>query len=503
MLEFFRRHRGAFLITITVVIIISFSVWGGWKSGRDTMAGQPTDIAFTIYGRDYTIAEAQRYGRRMNVVYMLQLFDLMSGLSRASQSAEDRGSDIILNQIVLQKEMERLGIHPSDAEAKAAMEQLPAFMENGAFSQQRAYNAEQMLGAYGFNGSDMLDVMKLHLGFTKLRDLLGRNYQAGPLEAEKAYASEYQTLKVRTASFALDDFKKTAQVSDADIQKYYDEKKDAYLSEEKRAVSYVFFEDPKDLDKKPLEERQKLQKAVVERVNQFNDASIQPGAKFDEVAAKLKETVVKAGPFARSAAPEALKAEEELLNAVFALNREARGISDPVKGAKGYYIFTVTQVEAPKQQELAAVKDKVKEALVAQKAQEALTKAVNDARTALADGLKAGKNIDELAKTAKLTLSPVTDVTVAEPPQELASGYQIARQAQDTPAGEVARALDTETGALIVYVQAKELRKRDDSKTLRENMSGTRSEMERDRLFNAWFNRRREAAKAKVLVTQA
>ncbi len=34
-------------------------------------------------------------------------------------------------------------------------------------------------------------------------------------------------------------------------------------------------------------------------------------------------------------------------------------------------------------------------------------------------------------------------------------------------------------------------------------MSGTRSEMERDRLFNAWFNRRREAAKAKVLVTQA
>ncbi|HRJ11201.1 MAG TPA: hypothetical protein PLP58_21650, partial [Prosthecobacter sp.] len=67
MLEFFRRHRGAFLITVTVIIIISFSVWGGWKSGRDSIMAQPTDPAFEVYGRTYTVAEAQRLSRRLNV----------------------------------------------------------------------------------------------------------------------------------------------------------------------------------------------------------------------------------------------------------------------------------------------------------------------------------------------------------------------------------------------------------------------------------------------------
>lgn len=501
MLEFFRRHRGAFLITVTVIIIISFSVWGGWKQS-DHQGAQPTDTAFTIYGRNYTIAEAQRLERRMNIIYMLQMFDLMSGLSRAGGD-DVRGGNFLLNQIVLKHEMERLGIHPSDAEAKTALTKLPAMQENGAFSEQRAYTVEQTLGSYGFNSTDMLDVVKLSIGYNKLKDLIGGNYTAGQLEAEKAYASEYQTLKVNTLEFKLEDFKKAADVKDADIQKYYDENKESYKTAEKRAISYVHFENPKDLDKKPLEERQKLQKEVVDRVNKFNDASIAPGAKFDEIAKAQKETVLKADLFSQDAAPDALKAESDLLNAVFALNAEARPISDPVKGANGYYIFTVTKVEEPKQQELAAVKDTVKETLVTQKAQEALTKAVNDARTALADGLKAGKKIADLAKEKNLTLSPVTDITVAEPAQDQANGYLIARQAQDVAAGDLSKAIDTDSGSLLVYVSAKELRKRDDSASLRDNLGNSRADQERTRLFDAWFNRRREESKAKMLITQA
>ncbi len=500
MLEFFRRHRGAFLITVTVIIIISFSVWGGYKSGRDGPERQPTDIAFTIYGKNYTVAEAQRYGRGMNMIYMLQLFDLMSGLSRASSTGAGQGNDFVLNQIVLKHEMERLGIHPSDAEAKAALEKLQAFQDNGKFSAERAYNAEQMLGSYGFNSTDMLDMMKLSIGFNKVKDLIGKNYVASSVEAEKAYASQYQTLKVKTIDFKLEDFKKAAQVSDEDIKKYFEEKKDTYKTEEKRAVSYVFFETPKDLDKKTPEERQKLQKAVVDRVNAFNDASIAAGAKFEDIVTKLKEKAIAADLFTESAAPEALKAETDVVKAIFALNKDARPISDPVKGTNGYYIFTVTKIEESKPQDLAAVKDKIKEALVAQKGQEALTKAVNEARTALADGLKAGKKIDDLVKEKKLTLSALTDITVAEPPTELANGYKIAQEAQDTAAGEVTKAIDSDTGASIVYVEAKELRKREDSSNLRQNMANTRADMERQRLFESWFSKRREEANAKVLI---
>lgn len=501
MLEFFRRHRGAFLITVTVIIIISFSVWGGWKSGRESLEAQPTDTAFTIYGRNYTIAEAQRLGRRMQMIYNLQMFELLS-LSRIG-SQEDQNNNIVINQLILQHEMDRLGIHPSDGEAKEAMKKLPTFQENGAFSAERAYNVEQMLAANGFNSSDLLEIVKLSIGFSKLRDLIGKNYAASPLEAEKAYASEYQTLKVNTLSFNLEDFKKTAVVKDEEIQKYYDEKKESYKSAGKRAISYVYFENPKADDKKSAEDRKKEEAAVVKRVNTFNDASILPAAKFDDIAKTQKETVLKADLFTQDAPPEALKAEKELVEAVFALNPEVRPISDPIKGSNGYYIFSVTKSEEPKQQELAEVKDKIKEALVAQKAQEALTKAANDARTALAEGLKAGKKIEDLAKDKKLTLSPLTDITVAEPAMEVASSNLIAGQARDTAAGELSKVIDTETGSLLVYVSAKELRKRDDSKALRENMSNGRADQERTRLFDAWFSRRREESKPKMLITQA
>jgi len=503
MLEFFRRHRGAFLITVTVIIIISFSVWGGYKSGRESPEAQPTDTAFNIYGRNYTIAEAQRLERRTQMLYLLQMFDLL-GLSRIG-SQDDKNNNFIFNQLVLQHELNRLGIHPSDAEAKATLEKLPALQENGAFSPQRAYTVEQTLGSYGFSGADMLEIVKLSIGYNKLKDLIGKNYTASPLEAEKAYASEYQTLKVNTLEFKLEDFKKTAEVKDEEIQKYYDENKESYKTAAKRAISYVYFEIPKDKDKKSAEDRQKDEKAVIERVNKFNAASIKPGAKFDDIAKDkdTKETLLKADLFAKDAAPDALKAESELLDSIFANNPDVHAISDPVKGSNGYYIFAVTKVEESKQQELAAVKDKVKEALVAQKGQEALTKAVNDARTALAEGLKAGKKIEDLAKENKLTLSAVSDITVAEPAQELANSNIIARQAQDTPAGELTKPIDTDTGSLIVYVSAKELHKRDNSAALRENLGNTRGSQERERLFEAWFTRRRDESKAKMLITQA
>lgn len=500
MLEFFRRHSGAFLITVTVIIIVSFTAWNGWR-GHDGMGSQSSDTALTIYGRNYTIAEAQRMARRMQMVYNLQMFELLSlgGIG----PRDDQNNNIVVNQLVLEHELDRLGIHASDAEAKAVWEKLPSFQENGKFNNEAAYNAEQMLRSYGFDSGDILNVIKLSIGYSRLRDLVGKNYVASALEAEKTYASEYQTLKVNTLAFNLEDYKKTAEVKDEEIQKYYDEKKDTFKTAEKRAISYVLFENPKDLDKKTPEEAQNLKKAVVDRVNKFNELSTKPAAKFEEVAKETKENILKADLFTADAAPEAIKAEQELVQAVFALNKDVRPISDPVQGSKGFYIFTVTKAEEPKQQELTAVKDKIKEALVAQKAQEALAKAVNDTRSALAEGLKAGKKIEDLAKEKKLTLSPLVSITVAEPATDIKDSNVIAQQARDTAAGELTKPIDVDSGSLLVYVSAKELHKRDDSATLRDNLGNSRSDQERNRLFESWFTRRREESKVKMLITQA
>lgn len=486
------------MIVLTVVIILSFSVWGGWRQDSGPKMASASDDAFTLYGETYTVGEMQRLERSVQVIQMLQMYNLYFGLMSASRSPDAGGRDFVFNLLVLKRQMEELGIYPSDAEAKAELEKLPALQENGKFSPQRAYNFQQNLGAYGMGGGDMLEVAKLSIGYNSIQDLIGKNYVPSTLETEKAYANDHQTLKVQTVRFLKEDFKKTAEVKEDEIKKYYDENKETYKTAEKRAVSWVFFANPADVDKKPLEERQKLQKEQISRVEKFNEASIAPGAKFDEIVKNLKEKEEKAPLFAKDSPPDALKGESEVIEAIFAHAKESRAISDPVKGTQGYYIFTVTQVEEPKQQELVEVKDKVKEILATQKADEALSKAVNEARTAFQDGLKAGKKIEDLAKDKKLTLSPVTEITVNEPPMDLPDAREIATEAQKVAAGQVAKVVNTDKGAVLAYVAAKELRKRDDRETLRKNTEDRNASQERNRLFNAWFSRKVEEAGLKV-----
>lgn len=498
MLEFFRRHRGAFMLVLTVVVILSFSVWGGWRSGNGPQMASSSDDAFTMYGETYSVAEMQRIERTTQVIQMLQMYELYFGLMSASRNPDASGRDFVFNLLVLKKQMEEMGIHPSDADAKAELEKLPSLQENGKFSQQRAYNLQQNLGMYGMGGGDMLDVARLSIGYRRIQDLIGKNYVPSSLETEKAYASSHQTLKVQTVDFLTEEFKKTAKVTDDEIKKYYDENKDGYKSVEKRAVSFVLFANPPADDKKPAEESQKLQKEQISRVEKFNAASIAPGAKFDDIVKNLKEKAETAPLFTKDAPPESLKAEPEILDAIFAHQKDSRPISDPVKGSKGYYIFTVTQVIEPKQQELAEVKDKVKETLVGQKAQEALSKAVNDARTTFQDGLKAGKKAEDIAKERKLTLSAVKEITVNEPPMDLPDAREIATEAQKTAAGQVAKAVNTDKGAVLVYVAAKELRKREDSAAQRKNTEDRNASQERSRLFNSWFSGKVEEAGLKI-----
>jgi hypothetical protein len=64
--------------------------------------------------------------------------------------------------------------------------------------------------------------------------------------------------------------------------------------------------------------------------------------------------------------------------------------------------------------------------------------------------------------------------------------------------GQVAKAVNTDKGAVLVYVAAKELRKRDDSTAQRKNTEDRNASQERSRLFNSWFSRKVEEAGLKV-----
>ncbi|MCF7787464.1 MAG: peptidyl-prolyl cis-trans isomerase [Prosthecobacter sp.] len=497
MLEFFRRHRGAFLITLTASIIISMFYYGvSQTTASHEKKLLPTDVALTVYGKDYTVADVQRVQRSVQFSNYLQSEELTNIMGILPSSG---GLDAFGNFFVARHLMEELGIRPSNEEARAALDKLPALQNNGKLDVSRGQMLEQIAASMGFDSEALLDIMKDIIGLRKLQDLVTKSYTASPLSAEKQYASSYQTFKGSTIVFETETFKKAATVTDDEIKKYYEENKENYKTVEKRAVSYVFFEKAKDLDKVPFEQRQKAQNAPVERVNAFNALTNAKEKRktFVEAAAAMKEKIETVPAFAQGNPPDALKAESDLVEQIFARPKDSTSPAEAVEGSKGWYVFEVTKVEEPKQQELAEVTGKIKEVLLGQKADEARTKAVNEARLALSEGLKAGKKIEDLVKAQKLTLQPLPDIDIANPPQEVSNSFYIAQEAAMTAVGSISHAVDIDNGkaTLLVYVSAKELRKRPDSAELRKNQVQFLSDRERARLFQAWFKKQHEAAR--------
>lgn len=507
MLEFFRRHRGAFLITLTIIIIICFSVWGVPSRERDYQRkGQVTDIAMTVAGHDYTIGDVQRAQRSMQFSQQfMQSYELLAALMQLSGGGGfgGGGADMLVNLFVARQLMDDLGIRVSDQEARLALEQIPALQTNGKFDVSRGQQLEEMAASMGFESDDLLGIMKDTVGLRKLQALVTEPYVASTQAAEKLYASSYHTFKGSKITFETETFKKAVKVTDEEIKKYFEENKEDYKSFEKRSIKYVLFENPKELDKKPLEERQKAQNDQVQRVNNFNDLTIKEKKSFQEAAETTKEKVVTTPLFSVGEPPEALKDEGNLLELVFARAADSTTPPEALEGSAGWYVFDLVKVEESKAQTLEEVKDKIKDVLIGQKADEERTKAVNDTRTALNEGLKAGKKIAELAKEKKLTLEALPDIDIANPPQEIPNAFLIAQQAAKTAAGGVSNAVDYDKGTLLIYVAAKELRKRPDSATVRQSQVDNLSRQESQRLFNAWFAKKKEEAKVEMKIGDA
>lgn len=561
MLEFFRRHRGPFLIGLTVLIILAFGVWGA----VDPLGGNPNDPAaqgsqkaFSVYGKDYTRNDVGRMSRYLRLAYSLQMFDIAFSLPNIAQRQRDIGggeptTDFVANLLVLREQALKHGVAASDEDVMRQFESLQPFQKDGKYDPVTAETYLNNLRGAGFQPADVKALIRDQIVFEKLRDLIGSNYIASPLEVEKSYASEQQTLKASTLLLSLEEFKKKAEVKDDEISKYYEENKETYMTTERRAAQYVTFTRPTPDAAKKAEENAQAEKDWEQMVGTFYGKFTDPKADLAKLVEEVNKTITdkaKATEEAKKKAeaekataeakkaddkkpedkkpdekkpedaakptppvlvkvetialsdeaslPEAIKSEANLVKELFRSSLAVGQPSDPIDSSKGYTFLRVTQVEAPKQQELKEVTAKIKETLVTQKATEAIAKAAKDARTAVAEALKAGKKLEDVAKEKGWKLEVLPEFTKGTPPEGNANGSQIAEQAAKTSVNAVSEPISITDGQLLVVVTGKELRKNEGSSTMKEGQLSSRTSQGREAFFRAWFGKKRDDAKVEL-----
>ncbi|MCE9520007.1 MAG: peptidyl-prolyl cis-trans isomerase [Verrucomicrobia bacterium] len=506
MLKFLRRHNKTLFLVVTAIVIISFTFMGSYtKTGN--RPGTVDDLAFTIHGQEHDFAEYNRLSRYYQISQSLRLSlfggragfaDSLVNFAPRFKAREEIPRDFVFNLMLLRYELEKNGIHASDAEVKEQFRSLPVFQTNGELDRAKLEGFENSIGIYGMRVSDVYDLIRDWLGLQKLITVVAGNAVPSSYLAKQFYAATCQTIQVATIPFVLENFKKTAEVSDDEIKKYFEQKKDQFKTAEKRAVSFVLFETPQGLDKLTVEERIKKNGEYSKAVEDFSNEGY-AGRSLDELAKKHGKEIKSLPAFAQTELPEELKKEQELAYEIFRNDPKKHLVSDPVQSEKGYYFFTVSEVQESKPQELADAQPKIKEILIAQKAQEAMMKAANDARKELGDAIQAGKKFDDAAKEAKLEPQNLPEFTPTEPPKDLGDdGYKITAEAQQTPAGSFSKKLlETDNGVLLVFVKSKELRKREDSATMRVRIDESLAVLAQRELISAWFDRRRDDANVK------
>ncbi len=391
----------------------------------------------------------------------------------------------IVENLVFQKMLEieakRLGISVTDAEVADRIKTMlpPTAIENGAINMD-VYTS--LVSQSGETVKEFEDSIQQGMLQEKVQDLVTSTVSVSPEEVQAEFVRKNEKIKMDYVVVHPDSLESQVQVSDADLNAYYEKNKAMYMVPEQRVVRYILI-DPAELQAKltvPDAEIQAYYNAnlasykVEDRsqisVIQFKtmgktDAEIaeikkkaddvvkearKPGAKFDDLAKKYSEdaaTKDKGGDMGWIVRGQALP---EMERAAFSLPKG--GVSDPIQTQIGIYIIKVTDRETAHTKTLAEVVPEILQTLGSQKA-EALA---NDDVDKISDLIRrsAHPSLDDIAKQFGLTVGETKPISLTDPTPELGASPELHAAISTLRVGEVSQPLPTDKGHAVISIKS-------------------------------------------------
>ena len=397
-------------------LIISFGAWGladytGGVSQLGTTAAYVGDEEISI--------------RELEQVYRDQLrranLQAIEPEQAQALGLADRALEGLIGQSLVDQEAIGLGLTAPDNAVVSQIQSNPAFRDSlGQF------NRAQYEGFLQFSGmTEAMYVGSLRREIAR-RQLLeamvsGAGTPAALSQRLYTWRNEKRTADLLTVpvSETLD----VGQPDEASLNAYYEANNEAFRRPEFRAASYIHVDADSLLDAVHVTDQQ-IEDAYQARISEFtvqerrtvrqmlfDDAEtaraaverVRGGEDFLAVAADVTGAdagSVELGALTRDALPD-----EAVADAAFALNEGE--VSEPLEGIFGWFAVQVTKIEAGSQQSLDEVRDRVRAAVAADEAIEAVYQLSTD----LDDQLGGGATLEEAAAALDLQVTKIAAVS--------------------------------------------------------------------------------------------
>jgi len=454
MLDSIRKRQRTLLTIITIVVIVAFA----WFYNPATMRRSqgPGGALGKLNGRTINVSDVQKIERNTQLAFTLGLQDMIQDLTPEARTRDDQTLGFAWNLLLLRDEAKQLQIEPTSDQIAKAEKALPQFQTNNQFDPSKYQHfIDTALKPNGFIPADLDDVVADHLRYTGVSDLVKGSTPLPEAMFKEQYDLVNEKLSLAIVRFNRADFESSIQVSDDEIQKYYDQHKETILSPEKRTVELVSFL-PTDEQKK-LADDQKVaaEKPLAENADTFAQAALQNPANFDQIAKDKGLQVFQTDSFSLDKPDKVLAGDQGLLREAFNLTKE-NPVSDVVEANGGFYVMKLANIDASRPLSLAEAKDQVIAAIKEEKAQTAIQAKAKDLREKVDTDMKQGVGFVQAVENAGSKVETLEPFALADPGKNTEIAQLIAENGLTLEQNETSKLLQDQAGALVIHVLKKD-----------------------------------------------
>ena len=496
-----RKHHKVLMIVITALVCISFS----WYWNKTDFAQMGNGTVGTIYDRSVTQVEFHRNARLFQLGSQLGMRELLQSLTLGAQSEDDAFSSFSWNLMVLRHEANALGINPTTAEIAEAVKKLPAFQGTDGFDLAKYTDfADHALAPMGFSEAQVEELVTDQIALERVQKILAVGVSVPAAELRSNYEKLYSKMEASTVKFLTADVAGNVQISDEDVQKYYDAHKAELKTEERRQVKYVDLGLTEEQKKLTGKARIDVLQKMADTAGDFAEAVQAKGADFDTVAAKFQLKSQETGPFSLSKPDPAFKSPE-LTRAAFELKPQSPS-SAPIQTPDGFYVQRLAKMMQARPLTLEEAKPQIVETLKQQRSHALLTAKAEATAKQLREALKNGKTVEEAAAQAGVTVEKLpafalvdnapgaTEATPPDPKMQTPEMQRIKQTVSEMDPGSVSDMVPQADGGLLVILQKREPLNVTQFESARPMVESRALENRGQVVFYEWLRERRRVA---------
>jgi hypothetical protein len=497
MVNLIRKYQQPALIGITILVIVTFIWFWNGPTGHGGIGGS-SQVA-SIYGQRIMDVDVKRAVGKFQIAMALGMSDLVQGLAGNAEDQQHALENFVFNSYVFDHEADALQIYPTDAEVQDELARIPGFQTDGRFDPNKLTEfVQEKLPSVGFSDSVIDDLVRQQVRLHKVSELIGATVQMTPAEKANRFESENEMLDASVVRLDTSSVEKAIPVSDADVQKAYDQHKETYRSDEQRKVDIASFElSAAQKDLKGKERTDALQK-LGNQAWALAQAVVEKGSDFSAQSKKFGAQLGSSAFFTATQPDPALTKIPTLATNAFRLSSDYPS-SDVLEGQNGYYILHLAGSVPSKQLSFAEAKPKIVAQIQTERAAQLMQTKAAEVRNRIIAGLKAGKSFTDAAKEAGLTAQEIPAFSLQHASRlDVPDARSIISTAVGLSAGQLSDFVQTEAGGLLVYLkdrQPPEMTAYVEEAAMKKQLA----QQERAAAFFEWMRLRREAARLQIV----